>query len=179
MEEKVRLETWEARELFIGTGVRRIERSPDDFFRDFVAPGLPVIIEGGARQWPAFEKWSDEYLLSTIPSDRKVSVALTPDGRADAVHGDRFCFPDTKSMTLKDFFDWPTSSAVAYLQAQNDSLPTEFCELAKDVNELAWARDAFGGLSPEATNLWIGDERAATSFHKDNVSRSRRTARRP
>ena len=31
--------------------------------------------------------------------------------------------------------------------------------------ELPWAAQAFGA-SPDAINLWIGDQRAATTFHK-------------
>jgi jumonji domain-containing protein 7 len=32
---------------------------------------------------------------------------------------------------------------------------------------LAWASEAMGG-PPEAVNMWVGDERAVTSLHKDH-----------
>ena len=41
--------------------------------------------------------------------------------------------------------------------------------LHKDIEPgiASWADEVFGG-PPEATNLWIGDERSVTSFHKDH-----------
>ena len=39
---------------------------------------------GITGHWPAHERWSDEYLLQQV-GDVEVTVALTPNGRADAV----------------------------------------------------------------------------------------------
>lgn len=51
-------------------------------------------------------------------------------------------------------------------QHQNSNLSEEFGTLLKDIGPgLPWADDVFGG-PPEATNLWIGDGRSVTSFHK-------------
>jgi jumonji domain-containing protein 7 len=53
-------------------------------------------------------------------------------------------------------------------QHQNSSLTVEYPALVEDIQPgLPWAEDVFGG-PPEATNLWIGDERSVTSFHKDH-----------
>ena len=64
------------------------------------------------------------------------------------------------------------SKACAYLwtQPQNDSLRTLFPELAPDVRICgpSWAEAAFG-CPPEAVNLWIGNERSVTSFHKGRL----------
>ena len=55
---------------------------------------------------------------------------------------------------------------VPYVQHQNSSLTVEFPQLVEDVEEhIPWATEALGHR-PEAVNLWIGDQRAATSFHK-------------
>ena len=57
---------------------------------------------------------------------------------------------------------------IPYMQRQNDNLNQEFAALLRDVDtEVPWAREVFGG-APEAVNLWYGDARASTSFHKDN-----------
>ena len=37
---------------------------PVKFFKKYVAPGRPVLIQNGAKMSPAFEKWTDEYFLS-------------------------------------------------------------------------------------------------------------------
>lgn len=50
-------------------------------------------------------------------------------------------------------------------QHQNSSLTAEYAHLNDDCPELPWASRVFGG-QPDATNLWIGDERSVTSFHK-------------
>lgn len=34
--------------------------SPEDFRRRYLAPGIPVVIEGAARDWPLAERWSFE-----------------------------------------------------------------------------------------------------------------------
>ena len=39
-------------------------------------------------------------------------------------------------------------------------------ELLQDIEELQWAREAFG-KNPDAINFWMGDGRAVTSTHKD------------
>ncbi|GBF99754.1 hypothetical protein Rsub_12529 [Raphidocelis subcapitata] len=57
---------------------------------------------------------------------------------------------------------------VPYLQAQNGSLTDEMPSLLGDVEEqLPWARAAFG-VAPDAVNIFIGDERSQTTFHKDH-----------
>jgi hypothetical protein len=54
------------------------------------------------------------------------------------------------------------------LQHQNSNLTEELPALLEDVDpELPWASAAFGA-APEAVNLWIGDHRSATTFHKDH-----------
>ena len=57
---------------------------------------------------------------------------------------------------------------IPYVSRQNDSLTEEFPELAGDCDEhLPWATEAFGA-PPDAVNLWCGDERAETTFHRDH-----------
>ncbi|KAG2442712.1 hypothetical protein HXX76_002795 [Chlamydomonas incerta] len=57
---------------------------------------------------------------------------------------------------------------VPYIQHQNSNLREELSALLGDVEPgLPWAEEVFGG-PPEAVNLWIGDQRSATSFHKDH-----------
>lgn len=90
-----------------------------------------------------------------------------------------------------------SSPPVLYLQYQNSSLTAELPQLLGDVDpDLSWASEAFGappplpracslrstpqccssphapsaacaGGPPEALNLWIGDQRSITSWHKD------------
>ena len=61
-----------------------------------------------------------------------------------------------------------TQQEVMYIQQQNGNFTSHFPELAADVDaELPWASEVFG-TSPDAVNLWIGNYRSVTSFHKDH-----------
>ena len=51
--------------------------------RDWVSPNLPVVIRGGASHFPAIDSWTPQLLRSRI-GQAKVTVAVTPDGLADA-----------------------------------------------------------------------------------------------
>jgi peptidyl-lysine (3S)-dioxygenase / protease len=60
---------------------------------------------------------------------------------------------------------------VLYYSRQNDCLRTELKPMF-DSNlvppTFSWAEDAFGTGPPDAVNMWIGDERAVSSMHKDH-----------
>jgi hypothetical protein len=55
------------------------------------------------------------------------------------------------------------------LQQQNSNLTQELPQLLEDVEPQLQIAEAAFGAPPDAVNLWIGDERAATTFHKDHV----------
>eukprot|EP00897_Mesotaenium_endlicherianum_P007628 jgi/Mesen1/6894/ME000353S05918 len=76
----------EVRELSVGSQVPRVSGplDPLQFYREYVAPNRPVIVENAIDHWPALKLWTNEYLLEKI-GHTLVSVAVTPDGRGDAV----------------------------------------------------------------------------------------------
>ena len=177
----------DVRELSLGTSPTIDELhsppSPLVFLREYVSANKPCVVRGGASHWPAVAKslWStDSYLSAAVGADRLVSVHLTPDGRADALTpfpGDpsRHCFASAfvrrmpMAAALRLIQD-PSFPCVPYLQEQNDCFRTEYggSALASDVDsEVPWATAALG-CPPEAVNLWVGDSRSQTSFHKDH-----------
>ncbi|KAF9924797.1 JmjC domain-containing protein 7 [Linnemannia zychae] len=55
--------------------------------------------------WPAFTKWTNDYLVKTLGS-KEITVACTPNGWADAVVDDKyFAMPCEKKMTFEQFLD--------------------------------------------------------------------------
>ena len=87
-----------------------------------------------------------------------------------------FVMPEERRMPFGAFLDMldgtraskGTQPSVPYVSRQNGSLTEEFPELAGDcAGHLDWASEAFG-CRPEAVNLWCGDERAHTTFHRDH-----------
>lgn len=138
------------------------------FLRDHVARSHPCLLTGVVPAWPASQAWlSDAYLLDKL-GHLEFTVAVTPDGRADAVTGGCFAQPAEERLTLQQLFsqlDDPTRG-VAYASAQNGSL-SEFGPLACDVPPaLDFATAAFGS-SPDAVNIWLGSSASVTSFHAD------------
>ncbi|KAK8760853.1 hypothetical protein V5799_027880 [Amblyomma americanum] len=145
--------------------------SPLEFHRRWVSPSVPVIIRGGVSHWEAVKKWTRAYLRNKI-GDLAVTVAVTPNGFADAIHGSVFVTPEERAMKFGEFLDIlegrNPSKAVFYIQKQNSNFTDEFVTLTGDVErDVHWATQAFG-KAPDAVNFWMGDERAVTSMHRDH-----------
>ncbi|XP_078304644.1 bifunctional peptidase and (3S)-lysyl hydroxylase JMJD7 isoform X2 [Panthera onca] len=102
----------------------------------------------------------------------EVSVAVTPDGYADAVRGDRFMMPAERRLSLSyvlDVLEGQTQHpGVLYVQKQCSNLLTELPQLLPDLeSHVPWASEALGKM-PDAVNFWLGDVAAVTSLHKDH-----------
>ncbi|EIW76115.1 Clavaminate synthase-like protein [Coniophora puteana RWD-64-598 SS2] len=161
--------------------------SPLEFSR-LVHISRPVLIKGFIP--PALSRWTDDYLVDRM-GKRPVSVAITPNGQADAVTtspdgSQYFVEPLVEQMTMEELLDCIGQGSsgsrrdeVLYLQSQNGNLYTnsyfeggvsadcEFETLRPDVPaEVPWCSDALD-KPPDAVNLWIGDGRSVTSVHCD------------
>lgn len=161
-------------------GKRVISRSgapsSDEFYREFVSKNRPCLFKE-AVQWPALGRWSLASLCQRC-GDSLVTCTSTPDGRADAVtqsaEGACFALPHTAGLKLRAFQDLlkqPDDArpqrSVPSIQFQNSNLTDELPGLlGGDVEaSIPWASAAFG-CEPDAVNIWIGDQRCSTSFHK-------------
>ncbi|KAG0287618.1 JmjC domain-containing protein 7 [Linnemannia gamsii] len=131
LEEEIVSLITETQEFNIST-VERIEIPTALQFHRYVAANRPVIIslppsattihspessatpstqrlEPTAKEkawaWPAFTKWTNDYLVKTLGS-KEITVACTPNGWADAVVDDKyFAMPCEKKMTFEQFLD--------------------------------------------------------------------------
>lgn len=166
----------ESQQLYLPPEIDELDQIPRniDFLRDYVSKNLPVVIRGAASGMPCIQKWSDKYFQQTL-SDKKVKVAVTPNGYADgiALHTNKqeyFVLPEEQTMRFSQFLDnLDTKSRFAnYIQTQNNNLIDDFPELLPDIDQqlLSFAEEAFD-KKPDAANFWMGDERAVTSMHKD------------
>jgi jumonji domain-containing protein 7 len=165
----------EAQEL-VGTSCPRVEKpTPAQFLRDFVLPNKPCVITGLMDDWPAMQKWSEDYMCACL-GDTKVSINVTPNGRGDAITSDGyFAMPEERSMRFDEFLAKlhdKVSDEVCYLSHQNDNLRQQIAasrkSLMQDVPASICFVDEALGCSPDAVNLWVGDERAMTTLHKDH-----------
>jgi len=80
--------------------------------------------------------------------DLEVTVAVTPNGYADAVTGELFVLPEQRQIKMSEFLDIMDSpmsyNGVFYIQKQNSNLTDEFESIMKDVEgEIDWGSEAF------------------------------------
>ncbi|KAL6770523.1 hypothetical protein ACKKBF_B31595 [Auxenochlorella protothecoides x Auxenochlorella symbiontica] len=175
----------DARELDVGSSVPMLEHPPSalQFCREYVGPNRPVLVRGAVSEWPALTLWNEEYLIRAL-GPTPLTISTTPNGRADALvpgpdgsaldpdtGNPVFALPMESKVDIATFYQClrrrDGASPVPYLQYQNSSLSVEAPQLLADVAlELGWASEAFGN-QPEAVNLWVGDERSVTSWHRD------------
>jgi Cupin-like domain len=145
------------------------------FERAFVARNRPCVIRNAVSHWPAVEKWSLDYVSEKMGA-QKCMCTFSNNGKADSVHslpqGDVFLLPDNRESTISEFTklfrDSKNDAApfVPSIQYQNDNM-SEFGCLAADFDtSFPWAFQAFDSVSADAVNLWIGDSRSSTTYHK-------------
>ncbi|XP_073442730.1 bifunctional peptidase and (3S)-lysyl hydroxylase JMJD7 isoform X5 [Dendrobates tinctorius] len=145
--------------------------SPLQFHREWLSPNRPCVIRNAFNHWPALHKWTLDYLRDCVGS-KAVSVAVTPNGFADAVYDNKFVMPEERTMNFADVLDViekrTTSPGVFYIQKQCSNLTEEFPELIGDVeSHIPWMSEALG-KRPDAVNFWLGESAAITSLHKDH-----------
>lgn len=164
----------EAHDLYLNQSVPYLDGPPEplQFHRDWIAPNKPCIIRNAFSHWPALSKWSPDYLREKVGS-KVISLAVTPNGYADAVNGDRFVMPEERQMSFSSVLDIiegkvDKGGGVFYVQKQCSNLLQELPELTADVQpHIAWMSTALGKL-PDAVNFWLGEANAITSMHKDH-----------
>ncbi|KAF8195886.1 cupin-like domain-containing protein [Mycena galopus ATCC 62051] len=153
-------------------------------FSRLVHISRPVLIRG--VQIPSVRFWDDEYLAATL-GETRISVAVTPNGRADAVTRSpdgtlHFVEPYVEKMKMSELLFKLSGEAddshIYYLQSQNGNVyssrffegspdPSEFELLRPDIpSEISWCSEALG-RSPDAVNVWIGSHKSVTSIHSD------------
>lgn len=162
-------------DFWVQPNVKYIDNPSElQFLRDHVNSYTPVILRNVISHWPALSKWSLDYLSAECTGSYSINV--TPDGRADSckeINAEKyFAYPAEVEMSMPDFCQMLKNrlpgDAVPYLSQQDDNLTKHFPNLLGDISAgLPLAHAAFGCCAPEATNLWIGDERSTSSLHKD------------
>lgn len=89
----------------------------------------------------------------------EVSVAVTPDGYADAVRGDRFVMPAERRLPMSRVLDVLEGRAqhpgVLYVQKQCSNLPTELPQLLSDIeSHVPWASESLGEWRGKKQGAW-------------------------
>lgn len=166
----------EARDLYLSDEVEELFAPPRplQMAQRWIAGNKPLVVRGAVSHWPALGKWTIPYLRKLV-GNTPVTVAVTPNGYADAPNAGYFVLPEERSTPFAQFLDVMerphTQHGVWYVQNQNSSLTEQFAALLPDLepgggDEVGWFSQALG-RRPDAANFWMGDTRAVTSMHKD------------
>ncbi len=139
---------------------RREIPSPEAFHREFVEPGLPLLIEGGLTDWPAVRSWTPEGLATRL-AGRKVPLASAEDGRfgydPSAGAGYR-----VEEMDAAEAIPLAVAAGPPVRYVMQQSIPRALPELLPDVPPPTLA-------PPEGAEayLWIGATGCLTPLHFD------------
>jgi hypothetical protein len=136
---------------------RREGLSRERFVDEYELPNRPVIITDVVREWPAFTKWTDEYLLETCGSYRFAAAAARMSMSQYLQYAQQ-----TREERPLYLFDHQFGEEVPQLAADY-SVPTYFSE------------DLFSVLGDDRPNyrwLIVGPARSGSSFHIDPNSTS-------
>jgi jumonji domain-containing protein 7 len=136
-----------------------------------------MIFENAINHWPAMSQWTNDDYLCECMEGHDITLAVVPDGFADAVKPLSqtdpslvFTLPYEDKMPFQQAMKCVKSSQrgqrVYYCQFQNNGMCDEFKPLLKEVDrDIPWATEALG-YGPDAVNFWMGVEDSKTSVHK-------------
>ncbi|KAI5846341.1 cupin-like domain-containing protein [Morchella snyderi] len=157
--------------------VESVDGAPTSLqFARYVAKNQPVVFRGAIASWEAIKKWKVGYLKQKMEG-RDINVAMTPFGNADSVVSvngvDYFVQPHSLQEPFAEFVDYvrapvKESTAVKYAQSQDNNLHGEYLPLLSDIPADVGFATEFFERQPDATNIWIGNDRSVTALHKDH-----------
>jgi len=135
---------------------------PADFRARYFNRQRPVVIRGGARHWPAIDRWQPAYLKAKL-AGRNLQLY----GAKDGIHFDRKVTPFVKAtqytlpadVFVDRTFGLVQSDMVYYLRQQSIA---HFPELSGDIEA-----PMFANRPISETCLWIGGSGNVTSTHYD------------
>jgi hypothetical protein len=131
--------------------------SKEDFYNNYLKPRKPVVIKNLAKKWPAYQKWTMEYLKETVGD---VEVPLYDSGKADPAAP--INTPSTRMM-FSDYIDLiqrePTDLRI-FLFDPIKSAP-------KLLEDYISPTELMGGFLDKHPGMFFGGEGSETFLHFD------------
>ena len=135
--------------------VESIDR--DDFVKNYLNPRRPLVIKNMAKQWPAFEKWTFDYLKEVVGD--KI-VPLYDSSKADPSK------PINASATEMKFGDY-----IDLIQREPTDLRIFLFDPIKHASKLLEdyraPKDLMGGFLDSYPNMFFGGQGSETFLHYD------------
>jgi Cupin-like domain len=151
---------------------RRKNLSPELFWQEYFVPGIPVVLEGAAAEWPAIQKWTPDYLNQLCGND-EVAVLDGQNWTANRDAGKEAVSTSEDVVQVQDLLK-NTQGGGAWYGAFLELLD-KYPELRNDLDlsfvrkfghtkqRLPWQRNILA-------KMYVGGPGTATSFHCAAVS---------
>lgn len=143
---------------------RRHKISADELYNEFYLVNRPVIITGMMEDWPAMERWTDEYFLKHF-ADREVEVQF---GRNRDTNFEINKAAHKRTMRFGDYVQMIQRGGETndyYMTATNSSSNQKALrELWDDIVQIP---EYLTSTTPDNGFFWFGPQGTKTPFHHD------------
>lgn len=137
---------------------RRVDLTPDEFYREYFLTGRPVVFRGAAKTWKCCDKWTLDYFENVCGSDDLLLVEAQ--GLTGQKHKSSFEF-----LKVKELIQNIKAGGQKYLRFS--PMVSDQSPLAKDLN-IEWLDQMRGGKTFGRTYyMFIGGENRSTLLHCD------------
>jgi len=152
---------------------KRIQVTAGWFYKNFITKNTPVVIVGGAKQWPAISRWTTEYLKNKLgETEVKVSIGNKTDSSFGLISKTvRTDMPFSRFVDLMDSSD----ETQYYLNLQRNSYVDDSGKRVESDLDIAYTffKDDF--VDPpfmkhfriKETNFWMGPDELVSRLHHD------------
>jgi hypothetical protein len=151
---------------------RRRDLSPQEFRERYFLPGIPVVFEGAAAEWPATRKWSPQYLLERYGQE-KVDVLDAHHWQVNRDDAKEAVSTAEATMPMRDLLRDMRSGGEWYgafmdllgsLSDLRDDLDFSFIETFGQANpRIPWQRNVLA-------KMYVGGANTSTSLHCAGIS---------
>lgn len=129
----------------------------EDFFEKYLKPRKPVVIKNMARKWPAYQKWTMDYMKQAVGD---VEVPLYDSSKADPAA------PINASAAKMKFGDY-----IDLIEKEPTDLRIFLFDPIKQAPKLLddyiFPKDLMGGFLDKYPNMFFGGKGSVTFLHYD------------
>lgn len=129
----------------------------EEFFEKYLKPRKPVVIKNMARKWPAYQKWTMDYMKQAVGD---VEVPLYDSSKADPAA------PINASAAKMKFADY-----IDLIEKEPTDLRIFLFDPIKQASKLLddyiFPKDLMGGFLDKYPNMFFGGKGSVTFLHYD------------
>ena len=129
----------------------------EEFFEKYLKPRKPVVIKNMARKWPAYKKWTMEYMKQTVGD---VEVPLYDSSKADPAAPINASAAKMKFADYIDLIEKEPTDLRIFLFDPIKQAP-------KLLDDYVFPKDLMGGFLDKYPNMFFGGKGSVTFLHFD------------